>query len=294
MAPQDATVEARIARIASSAWGIVTWKEMRAAAITPAQIKNRIAKGGLIREYPEVYRAGHCAPSAEATYMAAVKAGGEGAGLCDLPAAYLWGLVRRRKAPPPVVVTKTTRKIRGLRSRRSRHRELTTFKGIPVTTVASTLVDLAAILEDDALARACHEAGVKYGTTPAHVKTVLKRRPRSKGAAKLKRIMSGDTKAMLSALEKRFPQRLTEAGLPLPDEMNRVADGRRIDCRWRDHKLTVELLGFRFHNSRHSWDRDHDRAREAYARDDDYREYTYKDVFEDPTRMLSELRKLLA
>ena len=99
---------------------------------------------------------------------------------------------------------------------------------------------------------------------------------------------------MLSALEKRFPQRLTEAGLPLPDQMNRVADGRRIDCRYTRQKLTVELLGFHFHNSRYSWDKDHDRAREAYARGDDYREYTYKDVFEDPTRMLAELEALLA
>jgi len=48
-----------------------------------------------------------------------------------------------------------------------------TWRGIPVTTVARTLVDLAAVLAADDLARACHEAGVRHGTTPADVEAAL-------------------------------------------------------------------------------------------------------------------------
>jgi hypothetical protein len=194
-------------------------------------------------------------------------------------------------------MTPTNRTVTGLKTRRTRNldpRDGTTVKGIPVTTVALTLVQLAAELDDEDLARCCHEAGVKYRTSPRQVEAVLERRPNSPGAGKLRRIASGDTKALLSKLEKGFHQGLVERGLPLPEDTNKDVDGRRVDCRWREQRLTVELNGFRFHNSRHSWQQGQDREREAYAREDAFRRYTYKDVFEDSGRMWAELEKLLA
>jgi hypothetical protein len=74
---------------------------------------------------------------------------------------------------------------------------------------------------------------------------------------------------------------------------NRSVDGRRVDCRWPQHRLTVELDSFRYHNSRHSWEQGYHRERAAYKRRDRYRRYTYRDVFEDPRDMLRELRELL-
>ena len=50
---------------------------------------------------------------------------------------------------------------------------------------------------------------------------------------------------------------------------------------------------YRYHSSRHAWEQDRRREREAYARGDEFRRYTYGDVFEDPGFMLSELRVLL-
>jgi hypothetical protein len=161
-----------------------------------------------------------------------------------------------------------------------------------VTTVARTLVDLAAVLDLDDLARACHEAGVRYRTTPADVDAVLALRPRVAGAGKLHRILHGDVRVTLSVLEKRFLKQLASAGLPLP-ETNRPAGGRRVDCRWPEERLTVEHDSYRFHHSRHSWEQDRRREREARARDDEFRRYTYGDVLEEPTLMLAELRGLL-
>src|SRR5689334_7236375 len=54
----------------------------------------------------------------------------------------------------------------------------------------------------------------------------------------------------LSKLEERFLELLREAGLPLPIT-NKVAGTYRVDCRWPDHELIVELVGYRFHSSRH-------------------------------------------
>ena len=52
----------------------------------------------------------------------------------------------------------------------------------------------------------------------------------------------------------------------------------------------MELDSYRFHNSRHAWEQDRRREREARARGDDFRRFTYGDVFEAPKQMLSELR----
>jgi hypothetical protein len=161
-------------------------------------------------------------------------------------------------------------------------------RGIPVTSVARTVVDLAAVLSEEALARACHEAGVRYGLTPIAVVAVLERRPGTKGARKLRRIVEGEVQVTLSRLESRFLKILRAQGLPLP-VTNRPAGGRRVDCRWPEFRLTVELDSYTFHNSRHAWEQDRRREREARARGDDFRRYTYGDVFEHPKLMLAEL-----
>ena len=166
------------------------------------------------------------------------------------------------------------------------------WRGIPVTTVARTLVDLAAVLPPDGLARACHEAGVRHRTTPADVEAVLVRCPNAPGGAGLRRVLRGDVHVTLSKLESRFIKQLEAAGLPLP-VTNRPAGGRRVDCRWPEHALTVELDGYRYHHSRHAWEQDRHREREARARGDEFRRYTYGDVLEQPKLMLSELRALL-
>ena len=57
--------------------------------------------------------------------------------------------------------------------------------------------------------------------------------------------------------------------------------------------MTVELDSYRFHNSNHAWRQDHSREREARKRGDEYRRFTYDDVFVDQTYMLDQLRDLL-
>jgi very-short-patch-repair endonuclease len=153
-------------------------------------------------------------------------------------------------------------------------------------------VDISSVLSLDALARACHEAGVRYQTTPGQVEAVLALRPNARGAKKLRRVIHGDVHVTLSTLEPHFLDLLREDGVSLP-VTNRPAGGRRVDCRWPEHRLTVELDGYRFHNSRHSWEQDRRREREARARGDEFRRYTYGDVTDEPRLMLAELRSLL-
>jgi hypothetical protein len=113
---------------------VVTRAELVRASITLDEIKHRLRTGALLREHRGVYRVGHRAPSIEARYLAAVLAAGDEACLSGRAAAFVYGLIKGA-APPRT--------------------------------------DLAADLSLDALARACHEAAVRFSTTPAQVNAVL-------------------------------------------------------------------------------------------------------------------------
>jgi very-short-patch-repair endonuclease len=291
MAGKVRTVERVLAALATRSHGVVTRRQLLAAGISDDEIAQRLATGALLREYRGVYRVGHRAPSVEARYLAAVLACGEGAVLSGLAAGHLWGLVKGA-APPPEVTAHTERRVPGVATRRSRTADPTTCRGIPITTVPFTLIALAAHLDTEELARACHEAGVRHGTTPRQVDEVLLRRPNAPGTRRLRAVLHGDVRVTLSKLEQRFLELLGDEGLTLP-QTNRPAGARRVDCRWPTQRLTVELDGYRYHRSRHAWERDRRREREARARGDEFRRYTYGDVLDDPELMLAELRALV-
>ena len=225
--------------------------------------------------------------------MAAVKACGAGAVLSGLAAAWLWGLIKGA-APAPEVTALGRRRPVGLTTRRRRlhARDTTVYRGIPITTVPTTLTTLPSLLSFENLTRAVHEADVRYGTRPEHIEAALQRHPNTPGAKTLRRVIHGDTKVTLSELEKRFLKLLEKHGLPLPNTNHR-AGSKRVDCRWPGHALTVELDSYRYHRSRHAWEQDRRREREAFARGNDIRRYTWRDVTEDPAPLLAELRQLL-
>jgi hypothetical protein len=288
------TVDREVAQLARRQHGVVTRRHLLAAGVTPEEIRRRLQRGALIQEHRGVYRVGHQAPSVHAHYLAAVYAGGDGAVLSGLAAAHLYGLLKG-SPPAPEVTTRTERLIRGVITHRARHldqRDTTMYEGIRITTIPRTLVDLAATLTAEVLARAFHEAAVRHRITPAHVEAALMRKPTAPGARKLRGVMSGETHVLLSHLERAFLRLVKDHRLPLP-LTNRPASGRWVDCRWPDHRLTVELDSYRYHHTRHAWEQDRRREREARARGDEFRRYTYGDVVEDARLVVAELRELL-
>ena len=205
------------ANLAARSHGVVTRAQLLAAGITRAEIKRRLRTGALLREHPGVYRVGHRAPSVEARYLAAVWACGDGAVLSGRAAAHLWGLI---KGPAPRAGSDRAERSGG-------------SQGVTTRPVAQHRGDdpprhpdhhrpphprrPRSHLSLDALARACHEAGVKYDTTPQPGRRRARASdPQTKGAAKLREILHGDVHVTLSKLERDFLARLEEAGLPLP------------------------------------------------------------------------------
>ena len=294
MGYSDRTVEQVCAAIAAGQWGLATREQLVAAGVTIGQVRTRTRNGALLPEHPGIYRVGHRAPSTEATYLAAVLACGTGALLAGRAAGHHLGLVPGT-APGPEAVARGERRLDGVITHRARRSvpDAITWRGIPVTGIAWTLVDLAAVLQPAALARAAHEAGVRHDIGPDDVARVLRSRPTAPGRAKLTGVMGGDVPVTLSRLERAFLRLVRDAGLPAPI-VNRFAGGRRIDCRWPAQRLSVELDSYRYHRSRQAWERDRSRERDARARGDEFRRYTFGDVGEEPKLMLAELHRLLA
>ena len=286
MRPPSSTIT-RAAGLARRQHGLVTREQLLAAGVGSSAVKRWLAKGLLHRVHPGVYRFGHRAPSTEATYLAAVLAGGDGVVLCGFAAAHLLGALPR--PPAPEVTCGVDLRLRGVITRRLAPLalgEVGTHRGLPVTSPARTMVDLAGQASLEPLAEISHQLGVRHGLAVDDVFAVMARRRRVNGAAKLRAIYEGDAAVLLSRLEHDFVALLRSAGFALP-QTNRKQGSFYIDCRWPG--LTVELLGFRFHASRHAWTRDQRRAREAYARGDDFRTYTWDDLHDTPAVVLAEL-----
>ena len=282
VAAKDRTVDEILAQLGSRSHGVVTRRELLAAGVTRHEIQQRIDTGGLITIHRGVFRA-------------AVKACGPGSLLAGFAAANLLHLLKRRPSLPEVL-TARHRRPDGVVVRRCRsidRRDVTEWRGIPVTTVPRTVVDLAALLDAPDLARVSHEGVVIHGIKPGGVERVLARRHNWPGAGELRRVLRGDEPVMLSKLESSFIAAVRRARLPLP-QTNRLADGRYVDCRWPGARLTVELDGYRAHATRHAWELDRQREREARTRGDEFRRYTWRDVVEDPEPMLADLRALFS
>ena len=224
MRSNDRSVDREVARIASRQHGVISLEQLLANGLTRAGVRRRVVKGTLHSEFRGVYRVGHRAPSVEARYLGAVLACGERARLSGFAAAFVYGLIKG-SAPPPEVSTVADRTVRGVITHRVRHLDpldIAVYRQIPITTVPRTLVDLAATLSLDALARACHEAEVRHRTTASMMAASLARRPKAPGSQKLRAIFDGDVRVTLSKLERAFLAVLRAGGLPLP-KTNRPA-----------------------------------------------------------------------
>jgi hypothetical protein len=186
--------------------------------------------------------------------------------------------------------------VKGVLTRRRRRsdpkKDSTEWRGIPVTTVPATLISLSSLLSFDELGRAVHEADVRHEIGADRIERALEHHLTAKGRARLLALAKGDAPIVLSRLERLFLALLRKHGLPLP-ETNRPEGAGYVDCRWPRHGLTVELDSYRFHRTRRSWEKDRQRERDARARGDEFRRYTWRDVVEDPAPTIAELRRLL-
>jgi hypothetical protein len=185
-----------------------------------------------------VYAVGHAAPSPDGDLMAAVLACGAGTHASHGSAGHSLRMLPERPWRPHVTVPTTAGRTRpGIVIHRVKALHVLDtghLNGIPMTSPARTLLDLAPSLPPAELTRACHEAWIQHRLTPAVVKACIARNPTKKGARKLLRAIGAD--ATLSKLEDAFLALLTRHELPLP-RTNIDHRGDKVDCHWPDRHL---------------------------------------------------------
>lgn len=245
-----------MARRAAPQHGILTRCQLLELGLDVDAIDYRLRVGRLLRVHRGVYAVGHRPPSPLAPAMAAVLACGPAGALSHRSAAALWGIDSRWRSPIDVSAS-TERRHRGVRVHRTRtltRRDVTVHYGIPVTTVARTLLDLAGVLDEKALARAVNEAQLKCRLRLEDLAALIARSP-GRTTSRLRTFVDRDEAPTRSAFEDAFLSFVDRYGLPRP-LVNEDVAGYEVDALWPEHKLVVELDSRAYHDSEQPFERD--------------------------------------
>jgi hypothetical protein len=260
-------------------------------------VEGRVEAGRLHRLHPGVYAVGHVAISDQGRCLAAVLACGRGALLSHYSAAWLWGLSKHRPAPFHVTVPQPRRgrppiRLHYARSLTDEDRELQ--EGIPATSVARTLLDLAAASDADRLCRLIERAEELDKLDLGAVEAVLTRNRGHRGAGRLRRAIASHRPSPFtrSGLERRFLALALAAGLPRPS-MNFNAHGFELDAYWPELRFAVELDSFRTHGTRGAFGRDRLRQEDLKLVGIEMTRVTDDRIEREPQRVIERVSRLL-
>jgi Protein of unknown function (DUF559) len=290
--------DAAVAALAVRQHGVVARAQLVEIGLGHRAIDHRIEVGRLHPVHRGVYAVGHRRLTREGAWMAAVLAAGPEAVLSHRSAAVLWGIRNTERA---AVELTSPRKCR--RPRIQAHRavllpdEIDRERGIPVTTPARTLLDLAEVLTPDKLERAVNEAEVRRLTSPVSLDALVAWHATRRGTAAIRRILEhhaeiGET-ITRSELEGRFLALVDAYDLPRP-KVNRPSEHGELDVRWPDERLIVELDGFATHGTREAFERDRARDRALQAAGFRVIRITWRQLHHDAHTIAAQLSALLA
>jgi very-short-patch-repair endonuclease len=234
-------------RLARQQENVIGGDQLREIGFGADAIKHRVARGRLHRLWHDVFAIGRPDVTDRGRWMAAVLACGPGAVLSHRSAGAAWGVCDEDPGRVHVSVPGHRSRHAGIRCHeRSPLPPNTQLDGLPVTTPEWTLVDLAAVMHLEGLAKAANEADrlrlIDHDDFAALVESLHRRR----GVIKLRLVLGvGRTD---SNLERRFVRLIADAGLPAPVTQQHV-EGVRVDFYWPELALVVETDGLTYHRT---------------------------------------------
>ena len=255
--------DVKLADLATRQHGVVSRRQLRATGMSEAAIKHRVAVRRLHRMHRGVYAVGHPHLTAHGRYLAAVLACGGSAVLSHRSAADLWEL--RPSWSPRLDVTLPSlhpRRRSGIAVHATRslpRAEVTVRHGIPCTTPARTIVDLAASLRPGELLSVL-ERSVTLGLFDGGAIDAVLGGGRS-GTATLRRLLAelrDEASPVRRELERRFLELVRAADLPTPIVNGRVEE-HEVDFHWPAQRLVVETDGHATHATLPAFHRDRGR-----------------------------------
>jgi len=240
-----------VAELAGGQHGIVSTSQLRSLGLTGDDIAYRTRTGRLHPIHRGVYAVGHRHLTETGLFVAALLAVGPGATLSHASAAALWGIRPRGRGSIDVTVARRVKSRRGVRIHTVRAlppSDVTRHMGIPVTTPARTLLDLADVHPRRALARAVHEAEVQRLVRHEALWRQVHRTRGRRAATVLASVLAEGPAPTRSELEDRALALFREHGLPKP-RINVHVAGIEVDFLFSFARLIVEVDGARYHHT---------------------------------------------
>jgi very-short-patch-repair endonuclease len=286
-----------VAELAARQHGVLALRQLRELGLTDGTIDGWLRAGRLHGLHRGVYALGHTRVSARGHELAAVLACGPGALLSHRSAAVLWA-IRRSTTLTEVIAPRSVGRRPGIRVHRSRlitPADRATIDGIPVTSPARTLVDLADVLIEQRLADAVHEAEVQRILDLRKVEQALERLPGRRGAHRLRRVLaaygSGPPMTRNDA-ERAFLLLCQDHAIPTP-RSNVLVGGFEVDFFWPGAELVVELDGGATHQTHRAFREDRRRDRELAVRGIQVLRVTWWDLVDDAAGVAETVRQVL-
>jgi very-short-patch-repair endonuclease len=228
--------------------------------------------------------------------QAALLACGQRAFLSHHTAAFVWGLRKAHPIEVEVTVVGRDRRPKGIRVHRVREvdrRELRHPEGLWVSSPARAVLEIAATLSPDEVAKAI-DAGLGSDVLKrGEVEKVLERHRPCRGSGVLAAVLAGGAGITRSQAERAFLKLIRDAGLPEP-EANQPFGRWELDFIWRKERLVVEIDGYRFHRGPGSFHRDHEKDLAVRAAGLEMLRFTRDHVVRRPALVLATVAGELA
>jgi very-short-patch-repair endonuclease len=245
-----------VAKLAARQHGVVALRQLAALGVTDDVLRRWLERGRLYRVQPSVFSlTPHVVPRGR--LLAAALTYGSEAALSYRASAAVWDLGPWPTGLIDVTVPRNARPRPGTRVHVAEV-ERVVKDGFPVTTVARTLVDLAAILPLGRL-RDAFERAERLGLLDVY--SVSEEMGGKRGAKKIRAILAewSDPEPTKNEFEQSLRSLCREYGLPLPSQ-NVVVRGYEVDAFWSEDGLVVELDSWEFHKTRRAFEADRERA----------------------------------
>jgi len=282
---------------------IARWQCIR-IGLTNGQVNRRIENERFVPVRRGVYSLGHRPVGNYGKWMSAVLSCGPDAVLSHRSAAALWGILKWNG--PVEVISPYSGKRRQERldpthltppavRRPSTWRydtDCTEVNGIPVTSIARTFIDLAAVLDEDRLSVALNEATRRELVNINEMRAAVASARGRKGIGNLRKLLAKwHPEAVLtrSELENRFLDFLRRYGFPKPAVNQNVA-GYEVDFYWEMVELIVELDGREFHDTDRGFEVDRDRSAQLELSGRRVLRLTWSMIVHDPHHTAAKLR----
>jgi predicted transcriptional regulator of viral defense system len=265
--------------------GVLSRRQLVAIGYGKEAIAHRLAAGRLHRIAEGVYAAGRPQVTRRGVWMAGVLACEPEAYLSHASAAGLLGIVFDH-APAVHVSVKPSRPLRRpglvIHRRLLVEEDITVCEGIPVTSPACTLVDLAATAPAGELERAINQADKLALISPDTLRSALDRMSRRPGIGILRRVLDRRTFVLTdSALERRFIPIGVRAVGAMP-VTGALVNGFKVDFWWPGLGLVVETDGLTYHRTPAQQHRDRMRDQEHAAAGITPLRFTHAQVYYEP------------